>query len=66
MGRIQNKLLTGTIIVMHLEKEKLVVKDIEDIKKTLKNHPKLPRLMVSKHLSIIFNLFLPLEYFLRS
>ena len=37
MGRIQNKLLTGTIIVMHLEKEKLVVKDIEDIKKTLKN-----------------------------
>ena len=66
MGRIQNKLLTGTIIVMHLEKEKSVVKDIEDIKKTLKNYPKLPHLMVSKHLSIILNLFLPLEYFLRS
>ena len=35
MARIQNKLLTGTIIVIHLEKEVSVVKDIADIKENI-------------------------------
>ena len=35
MAGIQNKLLTGTIIVIHSEKEALVVKNTENIKENI-------------------------------